>query len=65
MTTARHIKGVYRIVNDEMLLYAGPLEIPVNGSTEVNEGDMCFSFSLLTSKARPLSGPGLTQLSAT
>jgi hypothetical protein len=43
VTTARHIKSVYRIVNDEMLLYAGPLEIPVNGPTEVKEGDMRFS----------------------
>ena len=45
MTTARHIKSLYRIVNDEMLVYAGPLEIPVNGSTQVKEGDLVISFS--------------------
>ena len=45
MTTVRHIKSVYRIVNDEMLVYAGPLEIPVKGSTEVKEGDLVISFT--------------------
>jgi hypothetical protein len=45
VTTARHIKSVYRIVSDEMLVYAGPLEIPVAGSTEVKEGDLVISFS--------------------
>jgi hypothetical protein len=45
VNTARHIRSVYRTVNDEMLVYAGPLEIPVNGSTEVTEGDLVISFS--------------------
>src|SRR4051794_1667161 len=27
-----------------MLVYAGPLEVPVNGSTEVKEGDLVISF---------------------
>ena len=44
MTTARHINSTYRIVDDEMLVYAGPLEVPVNGSTEVKEGDLVISF---------------------
>jgi hypothetical protein len=44
VTAARHIESAYRIVNDEMLVYAGPLEIPVNGSTEVKEGDLVISF---------------------
>ena len=41
--TTRHIRSVYRTVNDELLVYAGPLEIPVNGSTEVTEGDLVIS----------------------
>jgi hypothetical protein len=45
VTIARHIKSVYRMVNDEMLVYGGPLEIPVTGSTEVKEGDLVISFS--------------------
>ena len=45
MNVARHIESVYRIVDDEMLVYAGPLEIPVNGSTVVKEGDLVISFN--------------------
>jgi hypothetical protein len=29
VNVAGHIESVYRIVDDEMLVYAGPLEIPV------------------------------------
>ena len=58
MTTTRHIKSVYRIVNDEMLLYAGPLEIPVNGSTEVKEGDLVISFSSPSGSTGPVGRAG-------
>jgi hypothetical protein len=55
--TARHIRSVYRTVNDEMLVYAGPLEIPVNGSTEVTEGDLVISFSPRPALQARLAGP--------
>jgi hypothetical protein len=45
VNVARHIESVYRIVDDEMLVYAGPIEIPVAGSTEVKEGDLVISFN--------------------
>jgi hypothetical protein len=57
VTTVRHIKSVYRIVNDEMLVYAGPLEIPVAGSTEVKDGDLVISFSPRPVLQVRLAGP--------
>ena len=55
--TTRHTRSVYRTVNDEMLVYAGPLEIPVNGSTEVTEGDLVISFSPRLALQARLAGP--------
>jgi hypothetical protein len=67
--TVRHIKSVYRIVDDEMLVYAGPLEIPVNGSTEVKDGDLVLSFSprpalpVCSSRCRSFAGSSVPNLS--
>jgi hypothetical protein len=57
VTTARHIRSIYRTVNDEMLVYAGPLEILVNGSTQVKEGDLVISFSPRPALQARLAGP--------
>jgi hypothetical protein len=57
VTTVRHIKSVYRIVNEEMLVYAGPLEIPVNGSTQVKEGDLVISLGPRPALQVRLAGP--------
>src|SRR5829696_1434722 len=40
-----------------MLVYAGPLEIPVNGSTEVKEADLVISFNPLPALQVRLAGP--------
>ena len=57
VNAARHIESVYRIVDDEMLVYSGPLEIPVNGSTEVKEGDLVISFNPRPALHVRLAGP--------